>query len=175
MLFKDIRYWWTGKIGGRKGSGMGLGLGTLCCSAHIWTNVSSSNKIKETIRAQKWLCACAVGGKLWTRRYKKAQTATSTSEVPGAKAGNLHVTSAHGTTKRASITRAPPLLADPIHSHPHPILGTILHHLGELAGAPVTGFHFLVQQRMSQWSFAWIPRLAPYQFLLVKESKNVGQ
>ena len=60
-------------------------------------------------------------------------------------------------------------------SHPHPILGTILHHLGELAGAPVTGFHFLVQQRMSQWSFAWIPRLAPYQFLLIKESKNVGQ
>ena len=64
-----------------------VGPGTLRCSACIWTNLSSNNKIGSNKGLKITACTASLGN-LWTR-YKKTKNPTSRSQLeePGAKAG----------------------------------------------------------------------------------------
>ena len=54
-------------------TGWNLGPGTLCCSACIWTNIFSSNKIQRNYKGLKITVCMHSWGKLWTARYKKTK------------------------------------------------------------------------------------------------------
>ena len=70
-----------------RGTWDGLGPGTLCCGACIWTNTSSSNWMQGTYKGLKITACTCSWGTLWTPRYKKTKNPTATSGVSGAKTG----------------------------------------------------------------------------------------
>ena len=59
--------------------------GTICCSACIWTNIPSSNKMKTKYKKLKIIMCTCGWGKLWTW-YEETKIPTATFEEQEAKA-----------------------------------------------------------------------------------------
>ena len=154
-----------------------LRLRTFCCSVCTLTNISSSNKYKETkykgLKITAYMCCWA---KWWTIRYKRA-----TNQLPLVKcqeqkqsiAWSLH----SGTTK--GVGRPPKLPLHPTQTHrftpPLCHLRNEAALLREWRASKGAGCLFLPHlQHESQESRAWISYLASYQLLLTKKTKDLG-
>ena len=74
------------KTGKSQWGRLGPTTGTICCSACIWTNIPSSNKIKTKYKKLKIImCRCG-WGKLWTTWHEETKNLTATFEEREAKA-----------------------------------------------------------------------------------------
>ena len=94
-----------------------LGSGIIYCSACIWTNLFSSNKIQRHYKGLKITVCMSSWGKLWTR-YKKTENLTTTSQKPETKPGYctcpLHITPPKGWANHLSCPSGLPLDSSPI-------------------------------------------------------------
>ena len=74
------------KTGKSQWGRLGPTTGTICCSACIWANIPSSNKMKTKYKKLKIImCRCG-WGKLWTTWYEETKILTATFEEQEAKA-----------------------------------------------------------------------------------------
>lgn len=148
-----------------------VGPGTLCCSAHNWTNGSLSNKIQRNYKGWKiTVCTVRLG-----QDTKRSNNPAATSEEPGAKTGSWEQKQGIAHAPYTQYTKGGKL---PKPTPPAKPLDT-----------PLFSFHLLLLNGRASKGTCCI--LAPYhcsrgpskalpdflvsdQFLLIKEAKKPG-